>query len=457
MSKKRERLPLIPEHLAARLWHQREWRLAHRTLDGSRLRVLYPGRPNGGPGPDFKDALVQREGLPPVLGDVEVHLQTAGWSQHGHHQDARYNNVVLHVVVRPDAGATTYRQDGQAVPITELAAAAQPYQDSHKIDSMVSPLPRLQQWRALSREQLGRILDQAGKERFLNKSYSFFQDMEREDAEEVVYQGILEALGYSRNRDPMRELARRLPWRAVQDIAWGAPQHQRRLALRCLLLTVAGLPGRMPEDKERGEFYSEGVRPISETPMDPRAWCFAGVRPSNQPHRRLAGAAALLAGYLDTGLLAGLLPLAQQKSVAALRNALTVADGGVTLIGRDRALDVAVNVVLPALYACGSLVADQALVESCLCLYRQAPRLADNEITREMAELLGVAGTTRGAGAMRQQGLLHLYQVLLETSGVQQLPKARAGRELGWLTHYPSKPSGTRQGVTPPSSGQFLV
>ncbi|MFH1141972.1 MAG: DUF2851 family protein, partial [Chloroflexota bacterium] len=190
MPKKRERLPLIPERLATRLWQQREWRRARRTLDGRRLRVLYPGRPNGGPGPDFKDALVQREGSPPVRGDIEVHLQAAGWRQHGHHQDARYNNVVLHVVVQPDAGAAAYRQDGQVVPVTELAAAAQPCPDSPQVTPWVSPLPRLRRWSALSQEQLGQLLDQAGKQRFLNKSAGFLQAMEREDAEEVLYQGI---------------------------------------------------------------------------------------------------------------------------------------------------------------------------------------------------------------------------------------------------------------------------
>ena len=470
--------------------------------------MLYPGRPNGGPGPDFKDAVVQKEGSPPVLGDIEVHRQAAGWSQHGHHQDARYNNVVLHVVLQANAEAATYRQDGQLVPITELATAAQPCPDSIQVTSRVSPLPRLRRWRALSHEQMGRLLDQAGKQRFLNKSAGFLRAMEREDAEEVVYQGILEALGYSRNREPMRELARRLPWREVRDTAWAAPQHQRKLVVHRLLLAVAGLPGRMPqgmgvdskvrrvqetsvptgglgvsprfktpplrvgegdtggevkdfwdkaEDIERGAFSLEGVRAVNVAPLDPGAWCFAGVRPSNQPSRRLEGAAALLAGYLDNGLLAGLLPLARQKSVAVLRDAMTVADGGVTLIGRDRALDIAVNVVMPALHAWGRREEDQPLTLSCLGLYQQAPSLAENEITREMEELLGVAGTTRGAGAMRQQGLLHLYQVLLETSGVPQLPKARAVRELGRLPPHARKASEPRQGVTPPSPGKFLV
>lgn len=457
MPNKRERLPLIPERLAARLWQQREWRQARRTLDGRRLRVLYPGRPNGGPGPDFKDAVVQREGSSPVLGDIEVHRQAAGWSQHGHHQDARYNNVVLHVVVQPDAGTATYRQDGQVVPITELAAAAQHCPDSIQVTSWVSPLPRLRRWRALSQEQLGRLLDQAGKQRFLNKSAGFLRAMEREDAEEVVYQGILEALGYSRNREPMRELARRLPWREVRDTARAAPHHQRKLAVRRLLLAVAGLPGRMPENMERGAFSLEGVRAVGVAPMDPRAWCFAGVRPSNQPRRRLEGAAVLLVAYLGVGLLAGFLPLARKKSVADLRDALTVADESVTLIGRDRALDMAVNVVLPALHAWGRREEDQPLTLSCLGLYQQAPGLAENEITREMEGLLGLTGPSHVRGAMRQQGLLHLYQVLLETSGVPQLSKARAVRELGRLPPHARKASGTRQGVAPPSPGQFLV
>ncbi|MSQ22712.1 MAG: DUF2851 family protein [Dehalococcoidia bacterium] len=430
MPKKRERVPLIPERLAARLWQQREWRRARRTLDGRRLRVLYPGRRNGGSGPDFKDALVQRDASPLVRGDIEVHLRVAGWSQHGHHRDPRYNNVVLHVVVRPDAGPSTYRQDGQAVPVTELAPAAQPSQDLPQVTPVESPLPCLLRWRALSQERLGQLLDQAGTQRFLNKSIDFLSAMEMEDAEEVLYQGILESLGYSRNREPMLELARRLPWRTVRDVALAAPRYQRNLSVRRLLLAVSGLSGRLPEDPEDNESGAvplEGVRGTNVAAMDLRAWCFAGVRPFNQPHRRLAGAAALLVGYLDDGLLAGLLPLARQKSVATLRNSLIVADEGGALIGQSRSLDMAVNVVLPALHAWGRREKDQPLADSCLGLYVKAPRLAENEITREMEELLGVAGSTRGAGAMRQQGLLHLYQVLLETPGPSQLPKARAG------------------------------
>ena len=65
----------IPERLLARLWRNRDWRRRSLPLaDGKRLRVLYPGRPGGGPGPDFRDAILQVEGRAPVRGDVAPKL-----------------------------------------------------------------------------------------------------------------------------------------------------------------------------------------------------------------------------------------------------------------------------------------------------------------------------------------------------------------------------------------------
>lgn len=116
MSKRK--LPLIPERLLARLWQTRAQRRSLSTADGKRVRVLYPGRRNGGPGPDFKDAMIQVEEAPPQRGDVEVHLTDSGWREHGHHEDPNYNNVVLHVVMRQRAKRATERQDGREVPVT---------------------------------------------------------------------------------------------------------------------------------------------------------------------------------------------------------------------------------------------------------------------------------------------------------------------------------------------------
>lgn len=68
-----------------------------RTVDGRRLRVLYPGRPAPGHGPDFRDALLELDGAS-LRGDVEVHRRPSEWRAHGHHQNPEYKGVVLHVV-----------------------------------------------------------------------------------------------------------------------------------------------------------------------------------------------------------------------------------------------------------------------------------------------------------------------------------------------------------------------
>ena len=93
-------LPDLPERLLARLWQQRAARQQEfRTDAGRRVRVLYPGRPGLAAGPDFRDALLEVEGLGQVRGDVELHRRQQDWYAHGHAADPNYNGVVLHAAL----------------------------------------------------------------------------------------------------------------------------------------------------------------------------------------------------------------------------------------------------------------------------------------------------------------------------------------------------------------------
>src|SRR5918912_2870388 len=67
---------------------------------GRRLRVIFPGRRWGGPGPDFVGALLVSAAGDLVRGDVEVHTRASDWRAHGHARDPNYAAVVLHVVGR---------------------------------------------------------------------------------------------------------------------------------------------------------------------------------------------------------------------------------------------------------------------------------------------------------------------------------------------------------------------
>ena len=89
-------------------------------------------------------------------------------------------------------------------------------------------------------------------------------------------------------------------------------------------------------------------------PLARREWHCFRVRPANHPWRRVAGAAVLLARFLESGLVAGLQPAAECGIPSRLTSALVAGKsdaGGRSLIGLGRARDLAVNVVLPFFHA----------------------------------------------------------------------------------------------------------
>ena len=260
------------------------------------------------------------------------------------------------------------------------------------------------------------LLDLAGRERFLERSAQFRALLGQEDLEQLIYSRTLEALGYSRNREPFLELADRLPWSVVREVGGATPPGERVLVLLGLLLESAGLqapPLRLGGPKPQAP---------SRTPMDPSAWHMAGVRPRNQPHRRMVGAAVLLARYVDAGFYVALLPLMKSGDAGRLRRALTATD-----IGPARVLDIVVNVVLPLFHARAAAAADEAIAGSCLRLYQGLPRLEENELSREMATLLWLSERRIALNAQRQQGLIHLYRHLLQQGASGRIGEERSG------------------------------
>jgi hypothetical protein len=78
--------------------------------------LIFEGRRNGGPGPDFRDAALETEDGARLLGDIELHLRARDWLAHGHHIDKRYNRVVLHVALDTSSSSSPLASGGN-VPI----------------------------------------------------------------------------------------------------------------------------------------------------------------------------------------------------------------------------------------------------------------------------------------------------------------------------------------------------
>lgn len=82
-------------HLQA-IWLEQKYFSALTSSEGEPIQIISPGAWNGEAGPDFRHAHI-RIGERELRGDIELHLREGDWRNHKHHQDERYNNVILHV------------------------------------------------------------------------------------------------------------------------------------------------------------------------------------------------------------------------------------------------------------------------------------------------------------------------------------------------------------------------
>ena len=363
------KLPQIPERLLSKLWLERAARRQFlKAANGRRFRVVYPGRPGTTAGPGFRDAVLEEEGVGLVRGDVEVHVRQKDWDAHGHGSDPRYNGVVLHVVADLDREGKplTRLRSGQQAPVLSLMPLLEDQPSPESPPDMWSVLGPQGYHSPSSAEELGELLDRAGEARFLDRSRAFDALLEVEDPDQVLYSALMEALGYSQNGEPFRELAYRVPYSRLSRLVAASPPDDGRRAVEVALLKAAGF---LPASNLKGC-------------MTRGSWRLFRVRPQNHPARRIIGFSHALypflrrlewtdrddsTGWRGVGLAEGfarllLAPMdaGPGRRVAALERVLMGAHGlfrqGVAPIGRGRAGDMAVNCVLPILHVSSRLL-----------------------------------------------------------------------------------------------------
>ncbi len=400
------------------------------TGSGERVQVIYPGKENRDCGPDFVMAVIATERGDMLVGDVELHLRAADWKSHGHHRDSAYNGLVLQVVWEGEAPVVL--QNGRTVPTLSLQRCLSGSLGAVRYWTSLNVMPAEPCHDALERlgdDELGRLLDEAGEERFRLKADRFAAEMYREPPPQVLYRGIMRALGYTRNKEQFEELACRLPLAALEGFCRGKPPHERVLKLRALFLSAAGLL--KDEDNAEREQVQDCMGVAK--PMDLSCWHLFRVRPENHPARRLTGAAFLLARFLEEGLLESVLRLVEESrsDIGRLEAGFMVGREGHhccrerALIGQGRAREIAVNVALPFTFAWAEANAHAGLAEQALRLYRVYPGSGGNEVTRGLLRLLGLKASALADSSRRQQGLLHLDKAFCRPRRCSDCPLAQ--------------------------------
>jgi Protein of unknown function (DUF2851) len=429
-----------PERLLQAIWqHQRLLRERLQTVEGVPVRVLHPGFLNLEGGPDFRSAVVQVGEGPARSGDVEVDLRSGGWHAHGHDRNPAFRNVLLHVIWEsgaPAAGApplVLLRQVLDA-PLGELSLwlggeTAHSFPQELR-GNCCGPLRRL------SSGQLQELLKQAAGVRLRSKAAQFQARARQSGWEQSLWEGLFRALGYKHNVWPMQRLAELRPqWSEELVHGAGGPPIEP-LALQARLLGLSGLlPSELTPSQLRADGYLRRVwdqwwreRDVLGDCILPReAWRLHGLRPANHPQRRLALAASwALAGDMPKRLerwCAAELP--GRALPGSLLEHLQVGPDEFwswhwtlrsprlkrpqPMLGATRVADLAVNVVLPWLWARAEEGESKRMRSRLEERYFGWPAAQDNAVLRLARQrLLGGAGAKALPTAAAQQGLLQV-------------------------------------------------
>lgn len=440
----------VAEKQVALIWQQLQGEVLT-AAGGERIGVVYTGRVNGDSGPDFRDAVIMnRSHL--TQGDVEVHTEARDWRRHGHHLDARYNDTVLHVALWRGLHSDTELQSGRSIPVLCLAEALR-----HQAYLLPRATPCSSTADGEGHKGMRRALAAAGEARFRQKAARFHTDIlgsdaaptDEERAGQVLFRGIMRALGYSKNTQPFEELARRIPISYIEST-------ERLLETRALLLGTAGL---LPSQRSLRECNTEGEisdlehawRSIQQGAgaMSHADWSFSHIYPNNSPVRRIIAQSHILDRHCrgtcteppGARLMSGLLRLVEESPVPGahrvLESGLTVTGSGYwqdhfdfgvrsrtrksALLGEGKAGEIVTNVLLPFAFALGKIVTNRELEKKAVALYHGYPGVAENEITRHMAKQLGLEGRSAYT-ACQQQGLIHIFRHYCRQGGCAECP-----------------------------------
>lgn len=214
----------ISELLIQKLWLRQELESGSmRTTEGAPVRILSPGRWNRLEGPDFLSAEIEIAGQR-CNGDVEIHFYCRDWQAHGHDRDSLYGNVILHAVVFPplpdEPEVQTLRR--RKIPSLVLLPYLKKDLESCALDEALDgedtadPLNIAARLLELEMDERLKLVRAKARERWMRKVRHASAQLEEVGWSQMLHEGCLEALGFRRNRAPMRAIAREFQ---LKDIA----------------------------------------------------------------------------------------------------------------------------------------------------------------------------------------------------------------------------------------------
>lgn len=275
---------LRERHLHA-LWAEQKWLKPMQTASGLMIEVISPGIWNNGPGPDFLKAELKIQGVT-LRGDIEIHIKDESWDHHGHNNDSRYNNVVLHISMTAggtakqitkengERPAQAYFENYLTQPIDQLIHIIEldhyPYKEFLGAGACSQTL-----FHELDEKAIQALFHEAALWRALKK-YDYL-NFAIDDAAEILIAGICQGLGFRHNSAAFLQLYRSVQRLEISDEGK-------------MLATLMQMTGFFSEKYEKlwGEdAYYRQLKELSPVQVSQISLNFQQIRPLNHPLRRL--------------------------------------------------------------------------------------------------------------------------------------------------------------------------
>lgn len=466
----------IPEQLIYKIWEEKQFSEVLKTSDGTEIEILDPGsRNNDKAGPDFHNARV-RIGNITFTGDIEIDTFHSDWRAHGHHLNQRYNKTILHIIIADNqTSGYVVTQSGRHVPTLNLSKyLSQPLRQTilteiSKIGEDEIKMPCSEVIDEATEEIKLKFIKELGLARYRKKCDRFlarlkelivlqevnvsepkinhdfhkvidertFKTSDFENAEiwqQLLYEEIFEALGYSKNKDIMMKLSHAVDINFFRKI----PAENFIPLAESALFFISGL---MPEaSKLEDETTSEYIRDLYENwekvksnydgiLLNKSNWHFFKLRPQNFPTVRLAAGARLLDRIINKNLFSRIISAVTSiqnnyKLISKLRDLLIVKGEGYWskhynfnkevrtdikyFIGLGRADETIVNIILPILTVYFEIFDKRKLAEKVLSLYIHFSQKESNHLVDEVSEVLNVS--EHKLRSVYYQGMIELFR-----------------------------------------------
>ncbi|MDZ7624456.1 MAG: DUF2851 family protein [Ignavibacteriaceae bacterium] len=468
----------INEKIIYEIWKEGKFKKELTVDDSQKIEIIDPGTHNkDSAGPDFLNARIKFGNIT-YLGDVEIDSWYTDWKTHGHFFDKRYNKVILHIVISRDKHQPyVFCKDGRKV----YSICLLDFVDENIHTALIDAVKAEKQNRKFDMPCLGRndgvhkkekldFLFELGVERFNRKSkrfldrlkemiylkemkirepilkYDFGEDYYNKKYapadfsdiqiwEQLVYEMIFEALGYSRNKEIMIKLAKAVNIPFLNNFR---SDENFELITESALFNVSGI---LPQKaKYYEESTTEYLRQLVEVWNSIRQmydgiifkkedWNFFKSRPQNFPTIRLRGGGLLITHFLASDVFKTLTNyFNEDRSVKdaniVLRNYLITDAKGYWanhynfdkqspeklnyFIGVSRADEIIVNVLFPVLNLYFDIFEKKEQSRKVKQLYIHYTQYGSNMLVEQVESTLGLTNASRRS--INYQAMIELFR-----------------------------------------------